>query len=442
MNKTIFISHSSKDKPTVRRLVNDLQRRGISVWFDENEIKVGERFVDKIQKGITESKYIGIWITKNAIDSGWVEKEWQSRISEEITKRNIVILPLLAEDCYDLMPIFLADKQYADFRFRYEDGLYELLKVLEREKQVSEWQSILSYTIDLLNDLDDAAIAIPLHKPIFIIKNLKKLPRSGKRIRLENYEPKINIRSIYDHILSLAHSADMLFSIIDHGIHNQEIADLVRCIVYHDLCEVLLGDIPAYTNLSNHKRNQAQIFAERRLREIPKNQRENTVNDFIYMYLSEREKESFLQAKQILNNPNNHIFQFFNVLDKIDPIITIWRYLHFYRGKLDENATVFMQKLKDFFDNPEVKKVAVEYKRDHKIYDLVLILQDKNLARKYYNDENSLNNINSLFDTINPKEIKQLIEGKNIIYANIDLFEEKLAIDANKRKKPAYNKRS
>ena len=138
MSKTIFISHSSKDKPTVRRLVNDLQRRGISVWFDEYEIKVGERFVDKIQKGISESKYIGIWITRNAISSGWVEKEWQSRLSEEISKRNTVILPLLAEDCYDLIPTFLADKQYADFRYKYEDGLYDLLKVLEREKQISE----------------------------------------------------------------------------------------------------------------------------------------------------------------------------------------------------------------------------------------------------------------------------------------------------------------
>ncbi len=440
MNKTIFISHSSKDKPNVRRLVNDLQRRGISVWFDENEIKVGERFVDKIQNGITESKYIGIWITNNAISSGWVEKEWQSRLSVEISTRDTIVLPLLAEDCFDLIPTFLADKQYADFRFRYEDGLYELLKVLEKEKQVSEWQSILGYTQELLNDLNDAAIAIPLHKPIFIIKNLIKLPRSGKRIRLESYEPKINIRSIYDHILSIAHSADVLYNIIDHGIRNQEIVDLVRCIVYHDLCEVLLGDIPAYTNLSNHKRNQAQIFAERRLREIPKNQRENNVNDFIFMYLSEREKESFMQAQQILNNQNNHIFQFFNVLDKIDPIITVWRYLHFYRGKLDENANIFLQRLKDFFDNPEVKKVAGGYKRDDKVYDLVLLLQDKNLAKGYYNDENSLANYTSLFENINPNEIKKLIEGKNIIYANIDSIEEKTAIDANKRKKPAYNK--
>ncbi len=60
MNKTIFISHSSKDKPNVRRLVNDLQRRGISVWFDENEIKVGERFVDKIQNGKRLTRIVSV----------------------------------------------------------------------------------------------------------------------------------------------------------------------------------------------------------------------------------------------------------------------------------------------------------------------------------------------------------------------------------------------
>ena len=39
---TIFLSHTSIDKPFVEKLARDLQRLGISVWYDKYEIKVGE----------------------------------------------------------------------------------------------------------------------------------------------------------------------------------------------------------------------------------------------------------------------------------------------------------------------------------------------------------------------------------------------------------------
>ncbi|MFR3116786.1 MAG: toll/interleukin-1 receptor domain-containing protein [[Clostridium] symbiosum] len=39
---TIFLSHTSIDKPFVEKLARDLQRLGISVWYDKYEIKFGE----------------------------------------------------------------------------------------------------------------------------------------------------------------------------------------------------------------------------------------------------------------------------------------------------------------------------------------------------------------------------------------------------------------
>lgn len=42
---TIFLSHTSIDKPFVEKLARDLQRLGISVWYDKYEIKVGESYL-------------------------------------------------------------------------------------------------------------------------------------------------------------------------------------------------------------------------------------------------------------------------------------------------------------------------------------------------------------------------------------------------------------
>lgn len=40
-----FVSHSSKDKPIVDKIVADLESNGVSVWYDKFEIRAGD---DKI----------------------------------------------------------------------------------------------------------------------------------------------------------------------------------------------------------------------------------------------------------------------------------------------------------------------------------------------------------------------------------------------------------
>lgn len=128
---SIFISHSSRDKEYVRRLALDLRSLGLKVWLDEWEIKVGEPITQGIQSGLVHCDYIAVWLTKQAVQSRWVEREWQAKYHEEVIKGTIIVLPLLAEDCE--IPILLSDKKYADFRDDYDSGLGELLKVLNLE---------------------------------------------------------------------------------------------------------------------------------------------------------------------------------------------------------------------------------------------------------------------------------------------------------------------
>ena len=43
MEEKVFISHSSKDKKFVDRLVSDLSDIGLPVWYDKTEIKLADR---------------------------------------------------------------------------------------------------------------------------------------------------------------------------------------------------------------------------------------------------------------------------------------------------------------------------------------------------------------------------------------------------------------
>jgi hypothetical protein len=49
---SVFISYSKQDQVIARRLVQDLHAKGISVWFDEDEIRPGDLIVERITEAL------------------------------------------------------------------------------------------------------------------------------------------------------------------------------------------------------------------------------------------------------------------------------------------------------------------------------------------------------------------------------------------------------
>jgi len=131
MLRSIFLCHSSVDKPKVRQLANDLLLAGATVWFDEAEIKIGDSIIRKIEEGINKCDYLGVVLSKKAVASVWVRREVEMALTQEIIKDNVKVLPILLENCD--IPGFLLGKLYADLR---KDGNYqqELEKIISRLK--------------------------------------------------------------------------------------------------------------------------------------------------------------------------------------------------------------------------------------------------------------------------------------------------------------------
>lgn len=127
----IFLSHTSADKPFVRQLRNDLLTHGVPrVWVDEAEIEIGDSLTEKIAQGMKEARYIGVVLSSKSIEAPWVKKELEIAINREISVGEVVVLPLLYEDC--TLPTFLEGKLYADFTSptQYESSLAKLLRKL------------------------------------------------------------------------------------------------------------------------------------------------------------------------------------------------------------------------------------------------------------------------------------------------------------------------
>ena len=110
---SVFLSHSSKDKFFARKLAETLASYDVKVWIDEAELKVGDSLIAKISKAIDRADFVAAVLSHNSVRSGWVTKELQLAMSQEIKGRRVKVLPILIERCE--IPEFLTDKVYADF---------------------------------------------------------------------------------------------------------------------------------------------------------------------------------------------------------------------------------------------------------------------------------------------------------------------------------------
>jgi hypothetical protein len=125
-----FLSHSSADKPLIRQLAADLTAAGISVWLDEQRIKVGESIPEKIGQGLAESDYFLLAVSRASVESEWVKKELNGALINEVQRRAVHVLPIKLDDAK--IPNAIADKKYADFSQSYKAGLRDLLSAMRR----------------------------------------------------------------------------------------------------------------------------------------------------------------------------------------------------------------------------------------------------------------------------------------------------------------------
>jgi hypothetical protein len=109
----VFISHASDDKDeVVRPLAIALQSKGLKVWYDEFELKIGESLRRNIDKGLSNSRFGIVVLSKNFIRKGWTNYELDGIITKSVSGEQI-ILPIwhniTKQEVIDYSPS-LADK--------------------------------------------------------------------------------------------------------------------------------------------------------------------------------------------------------------------------------------------------------------------------------------------------------------------------------------------
>lgn len=90
----VFISHASEDKDTVvRPLATAMKDKGLSVWYDEFELKIGDNLRRKIDMGLSKSNFGVVVISHSFIKKGWTNYELDGLITREVSGEQ-VLLPI------------------------------------------------------------------------------------------------------------------------------------------------------------------------------------------------------------------------------------------------------------------------------------------------------------------------------------------------------------
>ena len=88
----LFISHASEDKETfVRPLALALDRLGVSVWYDEFTLRLGDSLSRSIDHGLANSVYGLVIISSSFLTKPWPEYELRGLVAREIDEDRVIL---------------------------------------------------------------------------------------------------------------------------------------------------------------------------------------------------------------------------------------------------------------------------------------------------------------------------------------------------------------
>ena len=97
MEYDVFICHASEDKSFVEPLAQALKDKDLRVWYDRFELKIGDSLRQKIDYGLSNSRYGIVVLSKSFFTKSWPKSELDALASRQNAEGRKVILPIWHE---------------------------------------------------------------------------------------------------------------------------------------------------------------------------------------------------------------------------------------------------------------------------------------------------------------------------------------------------------
>lgn len=142
--RDVFICHASEDKKkVVRPLVEACIQAGISCWYDEAEIQWGDSITQKVNDGLSRSRYVVVVFSSAFVGKNWPQRELYAILNQEASTGEVKVLPLLVGQAHEKQEILkqyplLNDKRYLPWDGEVNEIVSALLSRLGRKGAESQ----------------------------------------------------------------------------------------------------------------------------------------------------------------------------------------------------------------------------------------------------------------------------------------------------------------
>ena len=177
----VFISYAYEDESIAKEISNRLSKLGLSVWFDQHKLKVGDSLYEEIGKAIKKSKFGVVILSKNYLSKKWPVEELKTLFQLQLASGQKIIIPLWhgvgKEEMEEKAPFLMDIRALSTNRMNLDDIAHEICGVVETIRGGEEIQ------MQIVTDSTKILFNPPPDTEKYLVKTLKaiKLKRSLKR---------------------------------------------------------------------------------------------------------------------------------------------------------------------------------------------------------------------------------------------------------------------
>jgi len=123
----VFLCHNNKDKAEVKKIGEELKRRGIKPWLDEWELQPGLPWQRALEAQIEQIRSAAVFVGKDGVGP-WQNMELDGFLSE-FNRRGCPVIPVMLASAPDKpqLPLFLRNMTWVDFRKQEPDPMKQLI---------------------------------------------------------------------------------------------------------------------------------------------------------------------------------------------------------------------------------------------------------------------------------------------------------------------------
>ncbi|HEY3568824.1 MAG TPA: toll/interleukin-1 receptor domain-containing protein [Thermoanaerobaculia bacterium] len=111
----VFLSHNRKQKNWVRELAKFLRTQGLTVFFDEEDIRPGEDIIEALERAVESSKSLVLILSMSSVCSHWVSFETAMRVYTDVEGGRKTLIPIMVEKIdHSLVRLSMRRLDYVD----------------------------------------------------------------------------------------------------------------------------------------------------------------------------------------------------------------------------------------------------------------------------------------------------------------------------------------